>query len=114
MRGKREHLKTNRYNIRNAEKNYIFIWVSYCQNMKNCEAFRKAITSSINLIYLEESTYMYQDTLSNIKSLISDILVVDIPIIVSIYTKLIVSTTNIIFEDLEVVVVVYLENEQRH
>ena len=83
--------------------------------MKNCEAFHKAITSSINLIYLEESTYMYQDTLSNIKkSLISDILVVDIPIIVSIYTKLIVSTTNIIFEDLEVVVVVYLENEQRH
>ena len=50
--------------------------------MKNCEAFHKAITSSINLIYLEESTYMYQDTLSNIKSLISDILVVDIPIIV--------------------------------
>ena len=51
--------------------------------MKNCEAFRKAITSSINLIYLVESTYMYQDTLSNIKkSLISDILVVDIPIIV--------------------------------
>ena len=83
--------------------------------MKNCEAFRKAITSSINLIYLEKSTYMYQDSLSNIKkSLISDILVVDIPIIVSIYTKLIVSTTNIIFEDLEVVVVVYLENEQRH
>ena len=82
--------------------------------MKNCEAFHKAITSSINLIYLEESTYMYQDTLSNIKSLISDILVVDIPIIVSIYTKLIVSTTNIIFEDLEVVFVVYLENEQRH
>ena len=82
--------------------------------MKNCVAFHKAITSSINLIYLEESTYMYQDTLSNIKSLISDILVVDIPIIVSIYTKLIVSTTNIIFEDLEVVVVVYLENEQRH
>ena len=62
---------------------YIFIWVSYCQNMKNCEAFHKAITSSINLICLEESTYMYQDTLSNIKkSLISDILVVDIPIIV--------------------------------
>ena len=88
------------------------IWVSYCHNMKNCEAFRKAITSSINLIYLEKSTYMY---LSNIKkSLISDILVVDIPIIVSIYTKLIVSTTNIIFEDLEVVFVVYLENEQRH
>ena len=83
--------------------------------MKNCEALRKAITSSINLIYLEKSTYMYQDSLSNIKkSLISDILVVDIPIIVSIYTKLIVSTTNIIFEDLEVVVVVYLENEQRH
>ena len=51
--------------------------------MKNCEAFHKAITSSINLIYLEESTYMYQDTLSNIKkNLISDILVVDIPIIV--------------------------------
>ena len=71
--------ETNRYNIRNAEKNYIFIWVSYCQNMKNCEAFRKAITSSINLIYLEKSTYMYQDSLSNIKkSLISDKLVVDL------------------------------------